>query len=63
MKQVEKQMVGQHSLFESRTIPMNTVCANEQREFSTNSSFEKFSLFEDSKYESHVSCNFDNVKL
>jgi len=42
----------------------NATCKNdEQQERSMDVGFEKFFLYEDSKYESHVSCSFDNVKL
>lgn len=42
----------------------NATCNdNEQKENSMEMNFEKFSMYEDSKYESHVSCSFENVKL
>lgn len=52
------------SLADSYSMFMsNATCNNEQSEQSTEVGFEKFSLYEDSKYEIHVSCSFDNVKL
>lgn len=67
MKQVKNgyQGNGLCSLAESYSMFMgNATCNNdEQKERSMDVGFEKFSLYEDSKYESHVSCSFDNVKL
>ncbi len=53
------------SLAESYSVFMGNATSNnnEQKENSMEMNFEKFSLYEDSKYESHVSCSFDNVKL
>ena len=53
------------SLAESYSMFMgNATCNdNEQKENSMEMNFEKFSMYEDSKYESHVSCSFENVKL
>jgi len=67
MKQVKNgcQGNGSYSLAESYSMFMgNATCKNdEQQERSMDVGFEKFFLYEDSKYESHVSCSFDNVKL
>ena len=67
MKQVKNgyQGNGSCSLAESYSVFMgNAACNdNEQKENSMEMNFEKFSMYEDSKYESHVSCSFENVKL
>lgn len=36
---------------------------NDKEKSYTEASFKKFSLYEDAKYETHVSCNFENIKL